>query len=368
MKRFFQFLFSLLMFAVMAGAASEGLATFGIGPAVSTLLMVGVAVLTYVQRRNVTSFVFRNDVEVEMWVGYIIERFYKDNMFLQFAHNDDEYVVGGRIVHIPQPGLKPIVVKNRSSWPGTVVRRADTDIVYVLDEYSTDPTHIVDADNVQLSYDKMDSVLGDHSGVLNETVADDILIKWLTDLPEANIIYTTGAAGLSETTGQTGNRLAMHHLELKTARKKLNRMNVPKNDRYALLTDTMYEQMTLTLTKNEYDDFSQYYDAATGVVGQLYGFNIMTRSSVAMAAADLDAGKLAVNDLDQAVSETDDEVSICWQKGSVARALGEVKFFENKQDALYQGDIYSGLIRMGGRRRRADNLGVIGIKQAKEAA
>ena len=94
----------------------------------------------------------------------------------------------------------------------------------------------------------------------------------------------------------------------------------------------------------------------------------MTRSSVAMAAADLDAGKLAVNDLDQAVSETDDEVSICWQKGSVARALGEVKFFENKQDALYQGDIYSGLIRMGGRRRRADNLGVIGIKQAKEAA
>src|SRR6266542_6269123 len=52
-------------------------------------------------------------IVIETWANYIIERFWKDNQFLRFAYDDSDKVLAGRIVHIPQPGSKPVVVKNR---------------------------------------------------------------------------------------------------------------------------------------------------------------------------------------------------------------------------------------------------------------
>ncbi|MFQ8805871.1 MAG: hypothetical protein ACLR8Y_13235 [Alistipes indistinctus] len=50
------------------------------------------------------------------------------------------------------------------------------------------------------------------------------------------------------------------------------------------------------------------------------------------------------------------------------RCQGDVKFFEDEGNPQYYGDIYSGLVRMGGRKRRADQKGVIAIVQGIEAA
>jgi hypothetical protein len=297
-------------------------------------------------------------VQVEFWVKYIMERLWKDNAFLQHAYSDDQYVVGGSIVHIPQPGAKPTIVKNRSSFPAAAVRRTDTDITYVLDEYTSDPTHIQDAEKVELSYSKIDSVYGDHAGTLVETVADDFLIKWLTGITSTGIVRTTGAATSAKVSGQTGNRKAYVHADLKKARTLMNLQKVPANDRFHLIEENMADELTDSLTATQYRDFSQYYDAATGVIGKLYGFNIMTRSSVAMATA-----ANVINPLGTAVAATNNVVSMCWQKNAVARALGEKKFFEDKNSPLYYGDVYSSLLRAGGRRRRSDDAGIIAIIQ-----
>lgn len=364
MKTALRFLFSLALTLFMVSALSAIVAdSFGTSPIVSytasAIVMVVVFSLGYAHR---TIGVYRNGVEVEFWVNYIIERFWKDNQFLKHAFNEDQYVIGGKIVHIPQPGSKPVVVKGRSTFPAAAVRRTDTDILYALEEYSTDPTHIQDAEKVELSYSKIDSVLGDHSGVINETIANDMIIKWLTALPGANIVDTTGSSVTAKVPGQTGNRKAMLHTDLKAARLKMNLLDVPGTDRYALLEENMADEFTESLSTTQYKDFSQYYDAKTGVIGKLYGFNIMTRSSVGMAAAALDGGNLSVNALGASVAATNNTVSICWQKNAVTRAMGEVKFFEKLNDPQYYGDVYSALMRMGGRRRRADNAGVIAIK------
>jgi hypothetical protein len=54
---------------------------------------------------------------------------------------------------------------------------------------------------------------------------------------------------------------------------------------------------------------------------------------------------------------------MCWQKEAVARALGERKFFDKTDDPEYYGDVYSALLRAGGRRRRTGDEGVIAIIQ-----
>lgn len=299
-------------------------------------------------------------IQQEIWVKYIVDRLWKDNSFLQQAFNDDQYVLAGKVVHIPQPGSKPSVVKNRSSFPGSVVRRTDTDITYNLNEFTTDPTHIQDADKVELSYDKIASVFGDHAGQLVETVADDMIISWLTGI--SKIVRTSGADADAKVSGQTGQRKVFVHGDLKKAQLVLNLDSIPAMDRYALLEANMADELFDSLSNTQYRDFSQYADAANGVIGKLYGFNIMTRASVAMASsAD------AINALGASVAATDNVTSFCWQKSAVARALGEKKFFENPNRAEYYGDIYSALLRSGGRRRRANGEGIVAIMQAPSA-
>ena len=64
-----------------------------------------------------------------------------------------------------------------------------------------------------------------------------------------------------------------------------------------------------------------------------------------------------------ALQATDNLASLCWQKNSVAKAKGDIKPFQNVDDATYYGDILSALVKMGGRCRRADWKGIIAIVQ-----
>lgn len=297
-------------------------------------------------------------IQKEIWVKYIIGNLFKNNEFLMHAFNADEYVLQGAVVHIPQAGATPSVVKNRSSYPATVVRRTDTDITYALDEYTSDPTHIEHADTVELSYDKIDSVLGEHVSTLRETIADDILIKW-APTTAAQYIPTTGAATLAHLPAATGNRKKLLKEDLKAARTLMNKHNIPREDRYALLDSDMMDQL-LDDDDLKKRDSSMELDMKGGVVARLYGFDLLERSTSLIYN---NAGTPAPKALGAAGATTDRAGVLCWQKNQVERALGTVDFFDRLRDPEYFGDIYSALVRMGGRKRRADNFGVVSIIQ-----
>lgn len=358
MKTIVKFLFSLAL-AFMVSFALSAYLNVPVLPAVGVTLLLSALPMPKGVARGVI---------LEQWAAYIIERFWKDNAFLRNAYDDSQYVQGGRIVHIPQPGAKPNVVKNRSDFPATTVRRTDTDVLYSLDEYSTDPTHIPNIDAIHLSYSKQDSVLGDHMGVLDETVADDMLIKWGTN---AAVYKTTGAQivngaastlQVGPTTGQTGNRLAFTHRDLKNLMTRANVDKVPKTDRYVLIDDNMYDAFYDTLGETNAKDFSQYADAINGVVGKLHSWNIMTRSSV-LASTNADAIKA----LGSALGATDNLCSLAWQKNTVAFAIGDKKLFQDTNNPLYYGDVHSALVMAGGRVRRGDGLGIYMIEQGVPA-
>lgn len=302
------------------------------------------------------------DTVLETWANYIIERFWKDNGFLKYAYDDSDYVVAGRIVHIPQPGSKPNVVKNRNVFPAAAVRRGDTDVLYALDEYTTDPTHIPNIDSIHLSYSKQDSVIGDHMQTLNESVADDMLIKWGGN---ATIVATTGgpnAVQVPAVDGQVGNRFGFHHSDLQKLMIRMNANNVPKQDRHVLIDDNMFDYFYTSLSDTQQRDFSRYMDAENGVVGRIHGFMVHTRSSV-LAATNANAIKA----LGAALAATDNLCSIAWHKNSVAFSIGDHKLFQRQNDPLYYGDVHSCLVMAGGRVRREDGKGVYIIKQGVPA-
>ena len=117
-------------------------------------------------------------IQKEIWEKSIVEGLFAPNSFLSKAFNADEYVEAGKIVHIPQAGAASKVEKNRTSLPATVKQRTDTDKTFELAAFTTDPVLIPDADKVELSYNKRESVLRQDKLALHEAVAKDFLFAW----------------------------------------------------------------------------------------------------------------------------------------------------------------------------------------------
>jgi hypothetical protein len=338
-----------------------------ITPIEAAILLTAVVVLSALIKVKNRPGVYKNAIQVEIWVNYIIERLWKDNAFLKYAWNDDDKVLAGKVVHIPNPGAAPVITKNRSSFPATAVRRTDTDITYSLDEYTTAPSHIEDAEMVESSYDKMSSVIGDHIGYLTENVADNLLLSWLDESVTAPVkMYTSGAAvpaSVDEIEAVvTGNRKALTALDVKRVMTQFNLQKIPKIGRYALLESNMLDQLMTDLSVTQYRDFSASVDPANGVIGKLYGFTFLDRSSTIIYNA-----ANALKSFGAAGATDDNLASIFWHQDAVTRALGEVKMFENIGRAEYYGNVISALLRMGGRRRRADDKGVIAMIQSPSA-
>jgi len=364
MKRFLQFAVSLLMFTALTSVAASSLqADFGIPQQVTVIGMVALAVVASVTRKQTDIQVM--GVQVEVWVDYIVKKFRKANSFLNNFYSDDQYVVGGKTVHINQPGSDPSMQKNPTVFPLTATQRTDTVISYDLDLYVTNPTHILDADKQEISYDKMDSVIGDHLDVINTRIAEEHLIKCVDLIPgSTNVLYTTGSAVNAKISGQTGQRKAFSAADLKAAVVMLKLQNIPiDNNLFLIIDSNSLDELTTGMDSTQWNAFNQYYNASTGQIGRLYGVNIFERSAVAIAAAALSGGNLAVNAYGAATAGTDLAVNVLYHKNSIARAMGEVMFYENIKDALYLGDVYSATIRYGGRRRYSASTGVIAIAQ-----
>ncbi|MBY0245837.1 MAG: hypothetical protein K2Q03_10310 [Sphingobacteriaceae bacterium] len=315
-------------------------------------------------------------VPQEFWSSYIVEKLFKTNPHMKLAFDESKYVKGGSIVYIPQSGGKPNVVKNRSTLPAAAVQRADTVVFYPLDVWTTDPTNITWAEANEISYAKQDSVLGDHTSVLAETAGDEILLSWVRGfkptvgggsavdyLPTSRMIATAGvSAPVNPNDGQTGTRLAFTYKEVSKMQALFNKDGVAKEDRYAIIESYMLEQLMESLTTNQMHAFEQTADLKNGILGRLYGFTILDRSSV-----------LAFNKttkqpipMGQALAATDNLAALFWQKNSVSVSLGDTELFQDEKNPLYYGDVYSGLIKLGGRCRREDWKG-IGVVVQTEA-
>lgn len=310
----------------------------------------------------------------EFWNSYIVEKLYKTNPHLALCADESKHVKGGSIVYIPQAGANPNVVKNRSSLPAVAVQRGDTAVFYALDVYSTDPTLITWSEGMEISYAKTDSVLGDHTNTLAETVGDDMLFNWvrgfkptagggssISYLPVANQLSTSGAAtAVNSVDGQTGQRKALHYKDFQKAQATMNKSNTAKTERYAMLESNMLQEFIDSLSANQMAAFQGSVDLKNGVVGTFAGFTFLERSSV--LAFDPTTNQPILPG--QALAATSNLATLLWQKDSVAKSTGDTELFQDIGNPLYYGDIHSGLIKTGGRCKREDWKGVLTINQA----
>lgn len=292
-------------------------------------------------------------LQKQIWINSIVEGLFADNTFASRSLNHSMFV-NDKKVHVPNAGSAPTIVKNRSVFPGTASGRTDYDLDYDIDEYTSDPVHIQDAEKVELSYNKRESVLKQTKSALADSVHGDLIVSW-TPVGYAKV-GTSGSSVPAHLASATGNRKAMTRGDVMAIKKQFDIDDIPQTGRCLLLDSVMYNQLLESLTEAQANAFLNSADAQRGIVGNIYGFDVYQRSSVLRTVAN--GGTLA-----SSAGATDAAAGLAWHEDFVSHALGEAKIFDNQDDPLYYGDIMSALVRAGGKYCRHDKKAVCVIYQ-----
>ena len=304
-------------------------------------------------------------IQTQVWIRELAEKLYPNNSFVMESIDDSAWV-NNKTVNLPQAGATPEVQKNRSVFPAPLVKRTDTLESYDLDEYTSTPSLIQDIEEVEVSYNKRQSVLDSHAKELNLVTANNFL-NAIAGSGASNIIRTTGADVESNTASATGNRKALTIDDLNKARQMFDDMDVPEEGRCILLPAHMYNNM-INLEKDVIlsKDFNGDVDIKQGVVTRILGFKIYKRGKKNVVRY-TNAATPVIKDFTAAGAATDNAAAILWHKDFVRRAKGSTKVFYDVDKPEYYGSVFSALTRFAAKKWYADQTGCLSIVEAASA-
>lgn len=294
-------------------------------------------------------------LQIQIWVKAIIEKLFADNSFAARSIDHSEFVEG-KTVHVPNAGDGPGVEKNRSTFPATVTQRQDVDLYYDIDEFTVDPVRISNAEEVELSYSKRESVIGSSRRKLADKIYSDLIYKWIP--AGVSVVKTVGGSVAAHLVDATGKRKAMTKAVVEQVQIMFDEWDIPEEGRFMLLDARMYNQLKNSLTDAETVHFLAGADPVKGVIGEYAGFRFYKRSKVAKATA---AG--VIKEWSAVNTATDCAAGLAWQEDCVSRALGDSVLYDDEKNPLYYGDVISFLQRAGGSCIRSDKKGVVLIMQ-----
>jgi len=304
----------------------------------------------------------------EIWTKDIVQNLFKNNDFAALAFNADQYVINGKVVHIPVAGNPSSVNKNVTSFPVTAVKRTDADALYSIDTFYSTPRHIEKIEQYELAYDKRQSALGEDQAALRQAAMDNLLYRWAWKKSAgeagntvANTVLTTGDAQTSFLiSGATGSRKKFTKDVFATIVMNWNVANIPAEKRVALLTAVHHQQLIDSFDVVAQTNFYRTADVSKGIVGEYLGVKVMMRSSVLRMRQVASVWTPIDEQASDFAATTDDSAASLFFHGDcVERALGNVDIFDNPNRAEYYGDIFSMELRMGGRQRRNEGVYVV---------
>lgn len=319
---------------------------------------------------NVKGFAFMA-LQTEVWIKDIQENLYMENDFLKYATNDSVWV-NNKTVHVPQAGSAPGVEKNRSSLPASIAGRTDTELTYDISSYTTDPQVIQRFEEVQLSYDKRNSILMNMMEAIRFTFAQQILYSWAPSgaTRQVRTSGSTSTLNLPNSTA-TGSRKMITVADITALKQILDNDRIPKKGRVLLVPDYMYNTDILNIS-----GIVQAYSFGApvmpeGVVARLMGFDIITRPEV-LTYDNTGTPVIKAISGDGTVTTpatSDNGAAIAYHPNYVSYAVGQIIPYQNSGSngnglPEYYGSIFSAELWGGGAKRRTDQKGVAVLVQS----
>lgn len=280
-----------------------------------------------------------SDLKTLIFAREIAKNLFRDPAFIQRSRKEDEYVKAAQVFR-PSSGATPTVVVDRATntLPATPSQRDDSNASYALREFTSSPTLLRNAEEVEASYNKRADVLSDHIAALEEQIGNYALTAWAP--LSANVISATGAAGAGSGTSVTGQRKMVSLNDIIDAAAMLDNMEIPQAGRVMIMTGTQLAALRKDADVKSMMIYGQKLEK--GAIAQLYGFDIYVRSKVIQYTT---AGVLRA--YDHAGAATDNAGILFYHENFVARAMGPTKVLLKEDDPQFYGSVLSCLQRFG---------------------
>jgi len=293
-----------------------------------------------------------------LFLGDITEALRADNSYLAYCKRDDGFV-NNNSVELPHAGADPAIVVDRSSFPATAVQRTDVATNYVLEEFSTTPTHLQFSEALVVNYNKRSSILDGHTKALKNSMGDKAAYKWALTIDNlsASNVPTTGTARATDAPGSTALPKALTKADILAGKLIQDRDNVPSMGRYLLIPPSMLGDI---LNLDEFTRMDAYgrSNIPDGWVGRIFGYDVIMRSRVVVYDATDDP-----KDPDAATAITDTSAALMWHPDSVRAALGSIQIFTDAGRAEWYGDLFSTAVRFGAIEARNDSKGIVVLRE-----
>lgn len=176
----------------------------------------------------------------ELAVTELIKNFRHENTWLEAVPSKPQWV-GNDVIKIPLQGNAPRVLIDNTIYPINSSQREDGHIKISLHKYETENTEVTTDELYALPYEKVNDVQVQHRETLEDVTEEHALfsITPQSDSATSPVLVTTGP---DDGTG----RKRLITKDLRTAKKKLTKLGVPKKGRVLVLcadhVDDLLEQ------------------------------------------------------------------------------------------------------------------------------
>ncbi|MCE3008078.1 MAG: hypothetical protein LW884_07020 [Bacteroidetes bacterium] len=261
----------------------------------------------------------------EVWLSLIKEQFYPDFTFLNEALDLSAFVQND-VINLAEAGVSPNVLKNNTTYPVPASTRADVGITLTLAYYDTESTIVRNAEQAELSYDKMSSILYGHKQALLQRQYNEAAHAYApgTNGTHTPVVSTTGAL--------SGGHRLLSYADIARMAQRFDAMRLTQAGRVLVLDSTAMEQ----LRNEDRVLFNQMMNHADGgAPGALYGFRVYSYEQLPLYNS---AGsKKAFGDVFTAGDRF--TRAIAFQREEVMKAVGSLDMFERLRDPDARGDI-----------------------------
>jgi hypothetical protein len=265
----------------------------------------------------------------EIWISRLLEKYYPIAPWLTRGQ-DFTGLVENNTIHLGEIGVDPTVLINNTTYPVPFAERADVPLALSLDYYDTQGVVVRNAEQMQLAYNKLDTVIRQHGHALAK--AQSSKAAW-NFAPAANSTFTPvfTTKGYPKTSYAAGARLPFSLDRIIAAEQAFDALDIPAGNRVLVLC-TQHKQDLLAQDVNLFKGFTDYKN---GMVGQLYGFDIYTTSQ----CPTYNNTTLAKNAYGATPASTDAICSFFFVADEVMYARGTMDMFSRLRDPEAKGDI-----------------------------
>lgn len=302
-------------------------------------------------------------IQQQVWLPFLQENLYKGFELIRTVASDDTAFVNNATVNVPNAGAAADVNRDNTTYPVSVSERADTTLTYDLKSFQMGPLRLGWSDELQLSYNKMQSMANDFIGNINERIKDWTLSQWW-EHNAATLVSTTGSSTTTNWLGgsATGSLKHMIGADVRAAAKILDRQKFPSTDRYLLLDPDQFWQLLGDMAYNT--DRVEVVAGLSATIDPIYGFKVIQLPYVSAYTVNTGTGSVIEPAADGSYTFTTNNrpLALAFHKSAVSYAFTNVKMFGANERPEYFGDIMSAEIYGGGKFRRTNANGVVAIR------